>query len=201
MTRKTAITLVAMALVAVAAAAPAQAQTSTTGAVVAVQGGGFSALTNLNDPGTADYKTGFNLGAAAGYQVNSILTVRGSFTFVRAETRGTALPAVIKAGTMMNQYRYGAELQLKAPLSNGVSPYLVAGGGAITFKPDTTPASDSITKPAGKLGAGLNFEIPKSNASVFVEGAGWLYKFDHFGFDKTQFDLTWSAGLSYRFGR
>jgi len=201
MTRKMAIILAALALVAVAAPARAQSTSSTTGAVVSVQGGGFTSAVNLNDAGTADFKTGFNAGGALGYQFNPYLAMRGTFTFARAETRGTALPALIMAGTKTNRYFYGAELQLTAPLSGGLSPYLIAGGGAMTFKPDTTPTQSSFTKPAGKVGAGVGFELPNSNVSIFAEGAGWFYKFDEFGFDKTQFDLTWSAGLSYRFGK
>jgi opacity protein-like surface antigen len=138
MTRKVVLTLAAIALVAVAV--PAQAQSSSTsspsGVVVAVQGGGFSSVANLNDANTADFKTGFNVGGSLGYDVNRIVGVRGTFTFAQSDTRGT-----------------------------------------------------------------LNIEVPNSNVSIFAEGGGWFYKFDHFGFDKTQFDLTWSAGLSYRFGR
>ncbi len=201
MTRKVVLTLAAIALVAVAVPAQAQSTTSTTsGAVVAVQGGGFSSVANLNDANTADFKTGFNVGGSLGYDVNKIVGVRGTFTFAQSDTRGTALPAVIAAGTKTDRYLYGGEIVLRVPVVGGVSPYVLAGAGAVTFKPDTA-TSTTFTKPAGKIGAGLNIAVPNSNVSVFAEGGGWFYKFDHFGFDKTQFDLTWSAGLSYRFGR
>lgn len=201
MKRNIAMAVVALAFV--AAAVPAAAQTSssvTTGAVVSVQGGGFSSVANLNDAGTADFKTGFNVGGSIGYDVNKFVGLRGTFTFAQNDARGTALPVAFTAGTKTNRYLYGGELVLRAPLTGGITPYVLAGGGAVTFEPDTT-SSTNLTKPAGKIGAGLSVDIPSSNVSIFAEGGGWFYQFDRFGFDKTQFDLTWSAGLSYRFGR
>ena len=202
MTRTLAITLSALAVVAMAVPAQTQATSSSTaGAVISVQGGGFTSAVNLNDAKTADFKTGFNAGGAIGYQLNDIVGLRGTFTFARTESEGAGLPTLLKAGTKANRFFYGGEVVLKAPLTGGISPYVLVGGGAMTFKPDTTPSQDSFTKPAGKVGVGVNIDIPKSNVSVFAEGGGWFYQFDQFGFDKTQFDLTWSAGLSYRFGR
>lgn len=205
MKRTMAITLSALAIVAMAIPANAQTASSstsnTTGAVISVQGGGFSSVNDLNDAKTANFKTGFNVGGGLGYQFNEVLGLRGTFTFARNESEGTGLPTLIKAGTKVNRYLYGAELVAKLPVAGGISPYILAGGGAVTFKPDTTPEQDSFTKPAGKVGVGVNIDVPKTNVSVFAEGNGWFYQFDKFGFDKTQFDLTWSAGLSYRFGR
>ena len=157
-------------------------------------------MANLNDAGTADFKTGFNVGGSIGYDVNKFVGVRGTFTFAQNDARGTVLLVAFAAGTKTNRYLYGGEVVLKAPLAGGITPYVLAGGGAVTFQPDTT-TSTNFTKPAGKIGAGLSFDIPASNVSIFAEGGGWFYQFDRFGFDKTQFDLTWSAGLSYRFGR
>jgi len=202
MTNKLTLTLAVAATLALAVPAYAQssAQTST-GAVISVQGGGLTSVTDLNDAKTADFKTGFNVGGSLGYQFNPIVALRGTYTFGRSESRGTGLPATLKEGTKTNRQYYGAELQLRAPVAGGISPYLLVGGGAVTIKPDTTPSQDSFTKPAGKAGVGINFEIPASNVSVFAEGTGWFYSFDKLGFDKTQFDLAWSAGLTYRFGK
>ncbi|TAK16924.1 MAG: porin family protein [Acidobacteria bacterium] len=202
MTNKLTLTVAVAATLALAVPAYAQSSGQTnSGAVIAVQGGGLTTVTNLNDADTADFKTGFNVGGALGYRFNPNLALRGTYTFGRSESRGTALPAAITAGTKTNRQFYGAELQLSAPVAGGISPYLLAGAGAVTIKPDTTPSQASFTKPAGKAGVGISFEIPASNVSVFAEGTGWFYKFDQYGFDKTQFDLAWSAGLSYRFGK
>lgn len=202
MTRKVAMTLAALALVAVAVPAQAQAQgtSSTSGVVISAQGGGFTSVANLNDADTADFKTGFNVGGSLGYDVNKVVGVRGTFTFARSDTRGTALPVVITAGTKTNRLLYGGELVLRVPVVGGISPYVLAGGGVVNFRPDTA-TDQNFTKGAGKVGAGINFAVPSSNVSIFAQADGWFYQFDKFGFDKTQFDLTWSAGLSYHFGR
>jgi opacity protein-like surface antigen len=195
------ITLSVAAVATLTLAVPAYAQSGSStsaGATIAVQGGGLTSVTDLNDAKSADFKTGFNVGGSLGYDFNPYLGLRATYTFGRAEARGAALPAAFPVGTKTNRQYYGAELKLSAP--GPISPYLLVGGGAVTIKPDTTPSSDSFTKPAGKAGVGVSFALP-SNVSVFAEGSGWLYKFEEFGFDKAQFDLTWSAGLSYRFGR
>jgi opacity protein-like surface antigen len=202
MTNKLALTVAAVATLALAVPAYAQSSgSSDAGAVIAVQGGGLTSATDLNDAKTADFKTGYNVGGSLGYQFNLIFALRGTYTYGRSESRGTGLPAALAAGTKTNRQYYGAELQLRAPVAGGVSPYLLLGGGAVTIKPDTTPSQDSFTKPAGKAGVGINFEIPDSSVSIFAEGTGWFYSFDKFGFDKTQFDIAWSAGVTYRFGK
>jgi opacity protein-like surface antigen len=196
--------LAAVAMLALAGPAFAQssgASSDTAGAVVSVQGGGFTSVVNLNDADTADFKTGFNAGGVLGLQFNRNVGLRATYTFARSETRGTGLPSAISAGTKMDRHFYGGELQFRAPLASGIAPYLLVGGGAVTMKPDTIVAQESFTKPAGKAGIGIAFDLPASSVSLFVEGSGWFYQFDQFGFDKTQFDLLWSAGLSYRFGR
>lgn len=188
-------------------AAPVFAQSGSTspagsteaGVVLAVSGGGLSSAVDLNDAGTANFKTGFNVGGALGYQFNPNVEVRATYAFGRSSTAGTALPASIVAGTKLNRHYYGAELKLNAPVAGGITPYLLLGGGAVTFQPDTTPSQDSFTKAAGKAGVGVSYVIPSSNISVFVEGSGWAYGFDKYSFDKTQFDLTWSGGFSIKF--
>lgn len=192
------LSVAAVATLTLAVPAYAQSGSPSTGATIAVQGGGLTSVADLNDAKSADFKTGFNVGGSLGYDFNPFLGVRATYTYGRSEARGTALPTAFPVGTKTNRQYYGAELTVSAP--GPISPYLLVGGGAVTIKPDTTPSTDSFTKPAGKAGVGVSFALP-SNVSVFAEGSGWVYKFDEFGFDKTQFDLTWSAGLSYRFGR
>ena len=51
-----------------------------------------------------------------------------------------------------------------------------------------------------KFGVGLSYRIPRSGVGVYAEGTTWVYKWDRYGFDRTQFDTTWSGGISYRFG-
>ena len=187
-------------LFALVAAAPAVAQEQEGQAVILhAQGGGFSPLTHLDEAGNVDFKTGFNVGGGLAYQFNKHVALRGNFTYARAEGRDlTTLTSI--GGTKFNRYLYDADVQLRYPLSGGATPYVFVGGGGVTIKPDVTPDQPSFTKGAGKVGAGLSYQIPRSNLGLYVEGTGWLYKWDRNGFDKTQFDTTWSGGISYRFG-
>jgi len=195
MTNKLTLTVAAVATLALAVPAYAQSSAkSDQGVVVSVQGGGLTSVTDLNDAKTAKFKTGFNLGGSLGYEFNPMVSLRGTYTYGRSDRDGTAFPAGF--GKNANRQFYGAELKLSAP--GPISPYLLVGGGAATIKVD---GQTSFTKPAGKAGIGLSIDIPNTPVSIFGEGTGWAYKFDQFGFDKTQFDLAWSAGLSVRFGK
>jgi opacity protein-like surface antigen len=189
-------------LIGLLAASPAAAQEQGQDGqalVLSVQGGGFSPLAHLDQPGNVDFKTGYNVGGGLAYQFNRHVALRGNFTFARAEGRDISGGLTSIGGTKFNRFLYDADVQFRAPLSGGATPYLFVGGGGVTIKPDVTPSQASFTKGAGKVGVGINYQIPRSNLGLYVEGTGWLYKWDRYGFDKTQFDTTWSGGLSYRF--
>lgn len=190
------------AAVVTATAGTASAQSAgESGAIVSVQAGGFNVGTDLDEAGKVDFKTGFNVGGATGYQFNRYVALRGGVNFVRAEGRdASAAPSAAIDQVQFNRAYYGLDLQVRAPLG-AVVPYVFGGGGGVTIKPDTDPAAPSFTKPAGKVGAGVAFSLPGGNAAIFAEGTTWIYQWDQYGFDKTQYDVTWSAGVSYRFGR
>jgi hypothetical protein len=167
--------------------------------VVYGAGGGFSSLAHLDATETTNFKTGFNVGGGVGYQFSKYVALRGNFTFARAEAQSD-LSTIAITGTKFNRFLYDADLQFRYPLQGGVAPYVFVGGGAITVKHDVTPDEPNFTKGAGKFGLGLAYQIPRSNVGLYAEGTTWVYKWDHYGFNKTQFDTTWSGGLSYRFG-
>ncbi len=176
----------------------ASAADEDSGVFVYAQGGGYSPVQDLNDPGTAQFKTGFVAGGGLGYRFNRYVALRGNFNFARTEADARTF---VIDGTKFNRFLYDADVQLRYPSDGGLAPYLFAGGGAVTVKQDIDNAPDSFTKGAGKFGVGLSYDFPKSGASVFAEGTGWVYKWDRFGFDKTQVDIAWTAGVAYRFGR
>ncbi len=161
-------------------------------------GGGFSSLAHLDSADSTNFKTGFGVGAGLGYQFDRYVALRGNFTFARAQAQ-SSLGGVGIAGTDFNRFLYDADLQVRYPLPGGVAPYVFAGGGAITVNHDVTPTEADFTKGAGKFGVGISYQIPRSNVGVFVEGTTWVYKWDRYGVDRTQFDTTWSGGFSYRF--
>ena len=164
------------------------------------RGGGYNALTNLNDAGTADFKkTGYTLGGGVGIQANKYLTFRGDFNFGRNELRSNTVPT----GLHTNHYFYDAAVQVQYPTSSGFEPYAFVGGGAVTIHPAGTTGQNK-TRATGTFGLGLNYVIPRTNFGIFAEGKSWLYKFDKMngalaGYDKTQLEVTWSGGISYRF--
>ncbi len=162
-------------------------------------GGGFNSLSHLDGADTTHFRTGFNVGGGVGYQFNKYVALRGNFTFARAEAQSD-LGSISIAGTKFNRFLYDGDLQFRYPTASGVAPYLFVGGGAVTVKHDVTPEDPSFTKGAGKFGVGISYQIPRSNVGIYAEGTTWVYKWDRYGFDRTQFDTTWSGGFSYRFG-
>lgn len=163
---------------------------------ISVRGGGFSSLSDLNDAGTLDTKTGYSLGTGVGLQISRHVVVRTDFTFGRDELRNGGADT----GIHLNKFMYTAAIQLQQPFSNGLTPYIFAGGGGITVHEQGTTDSDK-TKAAGVGGLGLRYRLADSRWSVFTEGLGYLYKVRDFqgslaGLDKTQFDASWTGGLS-----
>jgi hypothetical protein len=186
------------ALLTVLAASPALAQERAV--VFSARGGGFSALNDLNDAGTADFKTGFNVGGGVGMQVNKYVVLDGDFSWGQHEVRQNG----VASGTKVNQFFYGADVKLQYPTARGFTSYVLAGGGAVTFHERGTSGADR-TKGFGRFGAGLAYQIPRSHWALYAQGDGFVYKVSDFsngtvltGFDKTQVDIVYSGGVSYR---
>ena len=47
----------------------------------------------------------------------------------------------------------------------------------------------------------MEYTLPRSNFGLYAQASSYVYKFDRNGFDKTQADLLWTGGLSYRLPR
>lgn len=172
-----------------------------------LQGGGFSSIRELDDAEMVDFERGWSLGTGLGYQINNYLALRGNVAFARAEIQDRRAISLDMTGQRFNRVFYDADLQLRYPFASGFSPYLLAGGGAITVDHDRDgdlfdgdPGRDHFTKGAGKVGLGLSYRIPDSGVELYAEGTGWIYKWDRNGFDRTQFDTTWDGGIAFRFG-
>lgn len=172
-----------------------------------VMGGGNSSAANLDQLGTTSFDTGYNVGGGLGVQLSRGIALRASYTYSRATTDPNSLAFI--ANTDFNRHYYGADLQFGAANSSGLMPYLFVGGGGVTVDPASNAvlssngvvfANNSFTKPAGHGGLGLEYQIPHSGFGLFAQGDTWVYKFDHYGFDKTQWDINWGGGITYRFG-
>lgn len=165
------------------------------GVILFANGGGNSAVTDLNDAGTASLGTGWTAGGGIGWQFNPYVAVRGTFDFARAEGDGSANAFT---GQQLNQYFYGGDVQLRYPTASGFAPYVLLGAGAVTIDNADDAAFESFTKLAGKGGIGVEYALPNSNLGLFAQAASYVYQFDRNGFDKTQADVLYTAGLSYR---
>ena len=196
LTRSTIVGLVALVPALASAQGPSAPASTRPSLILFANGGGNSPITNLNESGSADLKTGWTLGGGAGVQLNQYLAVRGVFDFAR--DKGSAGSTAF-AGQRFNHYFYGGDVQLRYPTTGGFAPYLLAGAGAVTIdnKDDATP--NKTTKFAGKGGLGVEYVFPGNGFGLFAQGASYVYKFDRGGFNKTQFDVLWTGGLSYRF--
>jgi hypothetical protein len=166
---------------------------------LAVRGGGFNGLTELNEAGTADFKqVGYNVGGTLGVDLHRYVALRGDFTFARNELQVNSL----ETGTELDRFFYDAGVQLQYPTASGWTPYAFVGAGAVTLHPVASSDNDKTTA-AGTVGLGLSYTLPGTNLGVVAEGKGWLYELSELngsltGFERTQFDVTWSAGLAYR---
>jgi opacity protein-like surface antigen len=163
--------------------------------IVFANGGGYSPLTNLNSSGTASLNTGWSVGGGAGIQVNRFVAVRAVFDYAR--NKGDP-GSIAFAGQKIPHYFYGGDFQLRYPMQSGFAPYLLAGAAAITIDGRSIPTLGRWTRVAGKAGLGVEYTLP-SGLGLFVQGASYIYKWDRGGFNKTQADLLWNGGLSYRF--
>jgi opacity protein-like surface antigen len=179
-----------------AVAQPAVAQDRRVG--IAVRGGGFNGVTELNDAGNADFnKTGYNVGGGLFVDLHKYVALRGDFTYARNELQQNGLAT----SQDLNRFFYDGAIQFQYD-ANGLKPYLFVGAGAVTLHPVGTSDNDQ-TKFAGTGGIGAEYAIAGTGLGIVLEGKGWVYNLSELPgtlapFDKTMFDVTWSAGLSYR---
>ena len=193
-------------LTALALAAPLAAQQRSL--VLYAHGGGYSTTQDADPGGLADFDTGYNVGGGLGIVLSRHWAIRGDFTFARSEANdgrpgeGDLLSGGLD-GRDFNRLFYGADVQFRLPVGANLVPYAFAGGGAVTIDPafSAEGAADSFTKGAGKFGAGVEWNFDGTGFGLFAQGTAWLYDLQKtaLGFDETQFDLTYSGGVSYAF--
>jgi Outer membrane protein beta-barrel domain len=178
------------------AALSAQSTSQQRNVILFANGGGVSPVTDLNDAGTASLKTGWAAGGGVGVQINPYVAVRGTFDLTQTEGEGSAAGALGSGD--LRHYFYGGDVQLRYPTTSGFAPYLLLGAGAVTIDNADDDTFQSFTKFAGKGGLGVEYVFPQNNLGLFAQATSYIYDYDRTGFDKTQADLLWTAGLSYR---
>ena len=156
--------------------------------------GGLSGAANLNDAGTADWRLGWAASVDATGWLNNYLGVRATGGWAQDSLRGAALTGRGK----FNKFTYDADVVLRYPLQAGsatVAPYVLGGAGAISVH--QIESDSTWSKFAGNFGAGLEYSFGR--VGIRAEGRDFVYKFDRFGFDKTQHDIAWQGGVTLSF--
>ena len=156
--------------------------------------GGLSGAANLNSPGTADWRLGWigSIDGTVWFRRN--VGIRASGSWAQDSIRGAALTGRGK----FNKFNYDADLVLRYPIEAGsatLTPYLLGGAGAISVH--QLGADSTWSKFAGNFGAGLEYRFGR--VGIRAEGRDFVYKFDRYGFDKTQHDVAWQGGLTLTF--
>lgn len=156
--------------------------------------GGLSGAADLNDAGNADWRLGWVGSIDATYWVHPLVGLRASGAWAQDSVRGASLAGRGK----FNKFTYDANVVLRYAVGAGTGtlvPYVLGGAGAISVH---QLGSDSTwTKFAGNFGAGLEYRFGRWG--VRAEGRDYVYKFDRYGFDKTQHDIAWQGGVSVSF--
>lgn len=153
--------------------------------------GGHSAVSDLGQAGTVDWRLGWAASADATVWLHQFAGLRASGSWAQDSLRGASLSGRGK----FNKFYYDGALVLRYPIeaSKGAfTPYVLGGAGAVSVH---QIGSDSTwTKFAGNFGAGLEYRVGR--VGFRAEGRDFVYKFDEYGFDKTQHDIAWQGGLT-----
>jgi outer membrane protein with beta-barrel domain len=156
--------------------------------------GGLSGAANLNSAGTTDWRLGW-IGSLDGtVWLQNYVGIRASGSWAQDSIRGATLTGRGK----FNKFTYDADLVLRYPIETGggtFSPYILGGAGAISVH--QLGADSTWSKFAGNVGAGLEYRFGR--VGIRAEGRDFVYKFDRYGFDKTQHDIAWQGGLTLSF--
>src|SRR2546428_1695567 len=156
--------------------------------------GGLSGAANLNSAGTADWRLGWAGSLDASYWILPRVGLRIGGTWAQDSLRSGAITGRGK----FNKFAYDGDIVLRYPVTTGAStfvPYVVGGAGAISVH---QLGSDSTwTKFAGNFGAGVEYRFGR--VGVRAEGRDYVYKFDRYGFDRTQHDIAWQGGVTVSF--
>ncbi len=156
--------------------------------------GGLSGAANLNPAGTTDWHVGW-IGSVDGtVWLQQYVGIRASGSWAQDSIRNAALTGRGK----FNKFTYDADIVLRYPLAAGsgtLNPYVLGGVGATSVH--QLGADSTWSKFAGNFGAGLEYRFGR--VGIRAEGRDFVYKFDRYGFNKTQHDIAWQGGVTLSF--
>lgn len=158
--------------------------------------GGATSVNDLDDAETTSLSSEFTGGGGIGYQFSKVIGIRGDIMFSQPSVEGSGLTGVAN-GSDMDRLFYGGEVTFSLPTSGRFVPFVGVGGGVVRLDPDQ---GGSFSEGAFRGSLGVNYRVPGADRlGILVQGTGWAYSFDRFGVDNNQFDIVYSAGISYSF--
>ncbi|HZI42248.1 MAG TPA: outer membrane beta-barrel protein [Gemmatimonadaceae bacterium] len=152
--------------------------------------GGASANPKM---GSTDWKSGWSADANLGLRLTPKLGLRADANFAQNDLAGgVGIPGEARFNKV--SYIASGVWQREELPGTKVMPYVLAGVGAVRV---SDKGSDSaFTRFAGNVGAGVGYKLGR--IGLRAEGRDLMYKFDRFGYSKTQNDLLWQAGSTVR---
>lgn len=189
--------VIAAALLFAAAPAPSLAAQQRE-IIVRVYGGGADHLADLQKSPPAWFMPGYALGASIGVQLTHSIGVHANFTYTRNPVE-RASPTVGFSDADVNRFFYGAHAEYRYPL-NRWAPYVFLGAGAVSIDQLGLDSFRPTTRPAVMYGGGVFYALPRTRLELVGEIKGLTYNWNMAGFHRNMVDVTYSAGLSYRFG-
>jgi len=175
---------------------------------ISVQGTGlFTQSSSGNGTTHSATETG-GLLATYRYHLNHWISFEGAYGYDLNSQKYLSSASAFRIQSRMNQMTGDLVLRLPSRPSARISPYVLAGGGALLFDPtgnltDTVFGAQSQTKGVFVYGAGFNYAIRKRIA-LRVEYRGLVYGTPDFGLSGFQTNsITHTAqpsvGLAFRF--
>jgi hypothetical protein len=166
--------------------------------VVTVYGGGADHLADLQKSPSAWFMPGYSVGASVGVQLSRLVGLHADFTYTRNPIERVA-PTVALSDRDVNRFFYGMHAEVRYPLRQW-TPYLFAGAGAVAIDQLGFDRFSPTTRPAIMYGGGLFYAIPRTRLELVGEIKGVTYNWNMAGFHRNMVDVTYTGGLSYRFG-
>lgn len=163
-------------------------------AVVSLYAGGADHLADLQPSPPAWFMPGYAVGFSAGVQLNPKLGIHGDFTYTRNDVQGSGP----MAGGDVNRFYYGVHAKYRYPMGKW-SPFVFGGLGAVSIDQLNPEAFDPTTRPAAMFGGGVYYKMSSTRLEIMGEIKGLTYNWNMAGFNRTMLDVTYVAGMAYRF--
>jgi outer membrane autotransporter protein len=175
---------------------------------ISLQGTGFFTQgTSGNGSVYSATETGGFLGTYR-YHLNHWVSAEGAYGYASNSQKYLLSSSAFRIQTGIHQMTGSLVFNLPSHASSRLSPYFLAGGGALLFEPtssqfNTLSFAQSQSKGVFMYGAGVNYAIRK-RLSLRLEYRGLVYGTPDFGFgglgtNAITHTAVPSVGLTYRF--